>query len=537
MVNAHYNGAAATVIEEFEALEAAVETFLALYETPSKVTVHIGNPERFGPFTRPIVTLNSARLSADYGTEQDAVHQAVEAHWDQWQQDEHPAMRQFVARVERRWLRTYPAPELQHKHFPARRWIIPELISEGLMLIAGKSGLGKSFWALQMGLAVAQGRKAFGQIDVEQGDVLYLSLEDDAQGMQERLEMCLEDGEALPAGLTIAHEAPLLSEGLYDRLDAWLRTHDSARLIIIDVLQKIRPPRRHKGDIYEQDYAIGEALKPLARRYHVAIVILHHNNKLVDPADPLDAISGSTGLIAPADIKAVFTRARGEADAKLFLTGRSVREQWVAFKFDEGLWTYLGDAQDVERSEARQDILALLRQAEGAMQAHAIAQRLGKNRNTVRVLLMKMVDKGEVKSPDPGYYALPLEPPTPPRESESSESTVNSVNSINSINTVNSVNRAQNLGTEPGETAACLRPVYGGINSGSVENINENGGAVYAVYGVYGVTDKHPPPPTPPTAPDVDGQASRNGAGQTAQRKARDKWPFGPAPTQGNGGG
>ena len=98
---------------------------------------------------------------------------------------------------------------------------------------------------------------------------------------------------------------------------------------------------------------MAEALKPLARRYHVAILVLHHCNKLVNPEDPLDAISGSTGLVAPADIKAVFTRARGEADAKLFVTGRAVREQWAAFKFEEGYWTYLGDAKTAEASEAR----------------------------------------------------------------------------------------------------------------------------------------------------------------------------------------
>jgi hypothetical protein len=282
MVNATYNGAGATVIEELEALEAAVTTFLQLYETPSKEPIEIGPLERFGPFLDPIETIWSARLNADYGTEQDAVRQAIDTHWEKWQQDERPAIRRFVAAVERRWLRTYKAPELLHKQFPKRQEIVPGLISEGVMLLAGKSGLGKSWWALLLALAVAQGGKAFGHIDMEQGDVLYLLLEDDAAQMQERLAMCLEDGEAIPERLTIAHEAPGLQDGLFERLEAWLRTHeDSARLIIIDVLQKIRPPRRHKGDIYEQDYAIGEALKPLARCYHVAIMILHHCNKLV----------------------------------------------------------------------------------------------------------------------------------------------------------------------------------------------------------------------------------------------------------------
>jgi predicted HTH transcriptional regulator len=83
-------------------------------------------------------------------------------------------------------------------------------------------------------------------------------------------------------------------------------------------------------------------------------------------------------------------------------------------KFDEGQWTYLGDAQDVERSEARQGILELLRQAEGPMTPKAIAHQLGKNAVTIRRLLMKMLDKGEVKSPAAGYYISAPDHPTPP---------------------------------------------------------------------------------------------------------------------------
>jgi AAA domain/IclR helix-turn-helix domain len=479
MVNAHYPNAGATVIEELEAREAAVDVFLQLYETPSKVPIDIGPLERFGPFLAPIETLSSARIEADYGTEQEAVRQAVEDHWEKWQQDDHPAIRRFIGTLKRRWLRTYTAPELQGKRFPEKREIVPGLITEGLMIIGGKSGLGKSFWALQLGLAVAQGGKAFGCIDVEQGDVLYLSLEDDEPGMQVRLAMCLEEGESCPSRLTIAHEAPLLSEGLYDRLDAWLRTHPEARLIMVDVLQKVRPPRPHKGSWYEFDYAIGEALKPLAQRYHVAIIIFHHCNKMPKPDDPLDAISDSAGLIAPADIKAVFTRTRGEADAKLFLTGRSVREQWAAFKFDEGQWTYLGDAQEVERSEPRQAILELLRQAEGAMMPNAIAQRLGKSSSAVRYLLHKMAQSGEVKCVQVGWYtAAPITSSPPP----------NTPNTPNATNTPNTPNATEKLAPSVSDTPPALGVLRETPNAVSDEFSRDNPPIVRGVRGVSNVS-------------------------------------------------
>jgi AAA domain-containing protein len=470
MVTAHHTGLGATVVEEFEALEAAVSAFLDLYEKPDPLALDTDTLERFGPYLEPIETLNSARIIADYGQELAAARQVVEEHWEKWQAE--PRLSRFVAAVERRWLRSYPASELMHRTFPARCWIVSGLISEGLVLIAGKSGIGKSYWALQLGIAIAQGGKAFGCFDVEQGDVLYLSLEDDAQAMQERLAHCLEEGESYPERLTIAHEAPLLSEGLFERLESWLKSHPQARLILIDVLANIRPPRRSHGDIYQQDYAVGEALKPLARRYHVAIVLFHHCNKLVKPEDPLDAISGSTGLVAPADIKGVFTRARGEADTKLFLTGRLVQEQWAAFRFEEGMWTYLGEAIDVERSEARQAIIELLQQASGAMHWKAIAEQLRKHPSTTRFLLSKMVQRGEVKRAQAGWYALPSPPPSDP-----SSTAANAANNTNITNTANSANKTGSVGRE-------AKLVGAGANHVTPEETEKNPPPVGAVCAV-----------------------------------------------------
>jgi hypothetical protein len=495
--NGYHHGAAATVIDAFEAGEEAVTTFLQLLEEPGPV--ELGPLERFGPCLEPIETVDRARTLADYGRELDAARQAVDAHWERWRTDARPALRRFVAEVERRWLRSYPASELTEKQFPARREIVPGMIHEGLLLISGKSGLGKGWWALQLCLAVAQGGKVFNKIPVEAGDALYLSLEDDAAQMQERGYVFLQDGDAWPARLTIAHEAPTLAFGLYDRLEAWLKTHPHARLIVVDTLAKIRPPRRQNGDLYEQDYAIAEALKPLAYRYHVAVLILHHCNKLVDPADPLDAISGSTGLIAPADTKGVFTRARGEADAKLFLTGRAVREGWRAFRFEEGYWQYLGDAEDAERSEARQAIITVLREATGPVPRQVIERRLpGRNPNTLGVLLSKMVQAGEVKRVSRGVYALPL-PPSPP---------INNINIVNKGTDVNIVNNGREPAQPPPNIYGDPPNIYDPVNIVSPEKTSENSpetGNIYDITQIY--PHGSDPPADPPPIPRSDALA------------------------------
>ena len=254
---------------------------------------------------------------------------------------------------------------------------------------------------------MAHGTKAFSKFDVEQGEALYLSLEDDKLGMKERAGVLEEDGATWPRDLYIVHEAKRLDMGLVEDLATWLDTHQRTRVIVIDVLFNIRAPQQTKADLYAQDYAVAQALKPLAYQYHVAIILLHHCNKQVSPDDPLHAVSGSTGLLAPADVKAVFMRAKGEADIKLYLRGRPIREQWLAFSYKECVWTYLGEAQAVERTKTRKAILEALGKVDGPMTPKAIAEQSGMRGDLVRFTLRKMVLSGEVKQIARGYYTLP----------------------------------------------------------------------------------------------------------------------------------
>jgi len=70
------------------------------------------------------------------------------------------------------------AAELQTKQFPPLRFVVPDLIPEGLTLLAGKPKVGKSWMVLDIAIAVASGRYTLGNLKPEQGDVLYLALED-----------------------------------------------------------------------------------------------------------------------------------------------------------------------------------------------------------------------------------------------------------------------------------------------------------------------------------------------------------------------
>lgn len=63
------------------------------------------------------------------------------------------------------------ADVLLGQEFAPILWVVPDLLAEGLTLLAAKPKLGKSWMALGLGLAVAHGGIALGKLRVERGQV------------------------------------------------------------------------------------------------------------------------------------------------------------------------------------------------------------------------------------------------------------------------------------------------------------------------------------------------------------------------------
>jgi RecA-family ATPase len=77
---------------------------------------------------------------------------------------------------------SWTAKDLMRHEFPEQRYAVPGVLAEGLNLLAGAPKLGKSWFALNVAAAVARGGMALNKISVEQGEVLYLALEDPPAG-------------------------------------------------------------------------------------------------------------------------------------------------------------------------------------------------------------------------------------------------------------------------------------------------------------------------------------------------------------------
>ena len=183
--------------------------------------------------------------------------------------------------------------------------------------------------------------------------------------------------------------------------------HPDARLVVVDTLAKVRPRQRGQH-LYSEDYAALERLLPLAADHGVSILVVHHLRKM-DADDPLDTISGSTGLSGGVDGTLILKRERGKADAYLHVDGRDVEEPAeLALRWDQNLasWNLMGDADEYRMSEERRAIVGLLERSGEPMAPKEIAEALGKGESATKMMLRDMVADGQVLNPQRGQYSV-----------------------------------------------------------------------------------------------------------------------------------
>lgn len=296
------------------------------------------------------------------------------------------------------------ASELQMMEFPSPIWIVDGLIPTGLSLLAGKPKMGKSWLMLDTARAVAGGGEILGRV-CAMGDVLYASLEDPLRRLQQRLKK-LAPGR-WPERLTIWSQMAALEDGGLEQLRAWAHSKPEPRLIIIDVFVKVRR-QRGSDDVYDGDYRAASPLKALADELGIAIVVVHHLRKMQYEVDPLDAVSGSTGLTGAVDTVLILNRRA--SGTTLYCRGRDVEdvEEGVSLDHGTGRWTKLGPSSQVTISPERSAVIEALRK-HGPIGPKQIAQVTGRESGAIRRLLDSMGKDGQVRKLARGKYELPLE--------------------------------------------------------------------------------------------------------------------------------
>ncbi len=256
-------------------------------------------------------------------------------------------------------------------------FVVEDLLPQGLHLLAGAPKIGKSWLALWLCLRVAQGEPLW-NFATKPCEVLYLCLEDSFQRIQNRLLDLTEDA---PSTLHFAVMSQQLHDGLVEQMEQFLREHPATGLVVIDTLQRIRAAGNEPNP-YASDYRDIGVLKALADQHRIAVLLIHHLRKMNDD-DPMNMISGTTGLSGATDSNFVLRRSkRRENTATLYCTGRDISYRELSLEFDNEshVWNLLSDDYgDVEQSCSRLIFLlsALLReQPEICAPAKALLEKI-----------------------------------------------------------------------------------------------------------------------------------------------------------------
>ena len=297
---------------------------------------------------------------------------------------------------------------LMSEELPTPSWAIPTLLPEGVSLLAGKPKMGKSWLALSLAISISHGQDALGKLPTNQGSALYLGLEDNEQRICSRVGKLLQGATTPDALFWAGFCTPLTMGGLTD-LEAWIASANQPRLIVIDTLARVRAVNGNSnGNVYADDYAAIIPLKSLAEQYHLSILLIHHLRKS-GASDPMDEISGSTGLTGATDCNMVLQRERGQKKAVLHITGRDVEDQALNLSFDEqtGRWSISNTSSNEKNlSPVRESILSLFAQKDHPLGPSEIAEALGTDTHTVRQRLIHMKKSGLICSTRRGLYEL-----------------------------------------------------------------------------------------------------------------------------------
>jgi len=247
------------------------------------------------------------------------------------------------------------------------------ILLEGTCILSAKPKLGKSWLALCMCIAVANGEDFLGY-KTRKCSTLYLDLETSEQLQQKRLRKVLK-GAAVPKNFYLETATDQIGDGFVEQIEAYLKEDPEIGIVVIDVFQIIRPPAKNaKENEYERAYRDITPLNELAQKHHISIILVSHDRKAVDPDDPFSNILGSTGLQGAATQMIVMFRKRTTDPIHIAVKGKTIDglPDFYA-RLDNAEWSIVqgGDSEEMKlQQEMTKFMLSDVRKAAIAILEH-----------------------------------------------------------------------------------------------------------------------------------------------------------------------
>ena len=311
-------------------------------------------------------------------------------------------------------LKLVSARDIQRMDLPPIRWVVKDLIPEGLIILAGRPKAGKSFMAQNISLSVAEGKNALGFFETEKCNVLYVALEDNFRRIQDRMHNILqfEKDKTAPANLYYLKEnndLPKLNDGGIEELKNLIIDDSDIKLIIVDTFGRaIADKKRSDNNSYRADYEISSKLQEFAIQNHICVILLHHTKKVKED-DVFDEISGTSGITGAMDTMLVLKRGNNDNNGKLYVRGRDFKETTYNLIFDEKLCCWNVVENEIKTTAERKEIYDVLKEFGRTMQTKEIAEALDKKVPNISKLLNKMEMDKIIERPKYGFYKIPGE--------------------------------------------------------------------------------------------------------------------------------
>ena len=222
------------------------------------------------------------------------------------------------------------------------KFCIDTLLPQGITILGGAPKIGKSWLVLDLCVRIAKGENVWG-MPTAKGTTLYLCLEDTLRRVQERLNCITDD---VPSNAFFATAAHTLAEGLCDEIRAFVKEHPDTVFVAIDTFQIVRNSGADSS--YGNDYDEIRQMKQLADELNISLLLVHHLRKQGD-SDPLNKLSGTTGIVGAVDSVFVLDKSkRGESLATLVCTGRNIEYRQLELKFSnkDFVWELKSDSRE-----------------------------------------------------------------------------------------------------------------------------------------------------------------------------------------------
>ena len=208
----------------------------------------------------------------------------------------------------------------------------------GMVLLLGEAGAGKSYMALQMALAIAQGGTFF-HAKCKRGRVLYLQLDEGELALRYKLaDLRDKHGIDISGHIYLLHPATapkginILQPHYFAILEDAIRKADPD-LIVFDVLREIH---NADEDSSTEMKPVGDALTKLGNGR--AVLILHHPKKIAYGLDPKVVDSSRASTYLPGKVDALWLLHDGylHIGKSRFAAGGKYRVK----RLKSGLWSF-----------------------------------------------------------------------------------------------------------------------------------------------------------------------------------------------------